>query len=107
MYKTVLTISISGLEKDAISFNEIEVRIFYCLSQGLSNKQIKEIENLSVGAIKKHLTKMYEKTKLKIHSETALVGWLAEHDVYNKIKEKIEQTDLIEKVERLRQISSY
>lgn len=88
MYEKTLTLSITG-EKAPLYLNEIEVRILYCLLKGLYLKQIGDLENVGEDAIKKHMSHLYKISKLKLHKQTALVGWIAKHYFYDLIEAQI------------------
>ena len=100
-----LTPSFAG-ERHPFYLNEIEVRILYCLSQGLIIKNIAEIENLSLETIGDHITILYKKSKLKLHTHAALVGWVADNNFYADIK-KLAPPDLETKIEAIRKKAYY
>lgn len=105
MYKNALTLTFAG-ERHPFYLNEIEVRILYCLSQGLILKNIAQIENLSLDTIGDHITILYKKSKLKLHTHAALVGWLADKNFYTDIKE-LSTPDLESKIEAIREKAYY
>jgi DNA-binding CsgD family transcriptional regulator len=88
MYEKTLTLSIAG-EKTPLYIKDIEVRILYCLLKGLYLKQIGDLENITPAAIKPHMKNLYKISKVKLHNQTALAGWIAEHNFYDLIKTQI------------------
>lgn len=105
MYKNVLPLTIAG-ERHPFYLNEIEVRILYCLSQGLILKDIADAENLSEEAIKDHISNLYNKSKLVLHTHAALVGWLADNNFYDAVK-KLVSHELHNKIDTIRKKAAY
>jgi hypothetical protein len=107
MYDPILIFKKPGSEEELISLKEIEATLMYGVSQGLSNKQFEDILYKSCSDIKKWKCGLYAKTKLKFHTESALVGWMIENGIYFEIKEWAKKTGLEKKVEMLKQKAAY
>jgi len=51
------------------NLTECEIKVLWCVIQGITNKEISKQLFISVGTVKFHLSSLYKKTKTKTRTE--------------------------------------
>lgn len=89
MYKIIFIVSKGNLiTGDDVCLSKIHVYILYYLMQGYEREELREKIPVSLGTLKSYIQELYLYTGLKRHNFGALGGWVGEHNMYYKIKEK-------------------